>query len=109
MWARAADGTDPRAADGTDPRAADGTDAGAAAGAELTEYGIGEREKYSASPEELVTTLTTLGFRNSSTLANRREIVLISSDGSASIGATAASMVPGSINGSSPCRLTMMR
>ena len=36
-------------------------------------------------------------------------MVLISSDGSASSGATAASMVAGSISGSSPCTLTMAR
>src|SRR5688572_6409342 len=88
-------------------RAADGTEFVRAT--EGTELGIGAREKYSASPARLVTTLTTLGLWNSSASRRGRLAVLISSDESASIGAIAASIVSGSINGSSPCRLTTAR
>ena len=59
--------------------------------------GIGAREKYSAKPSRSTTTLVTFGFCSSAASSMRRRSVLISSAGSVANGATAASIISGSM------------
>ncbi len=69
--------------------------------------GIGAREKYRANPSRSTTTLVTLGLPMSAGSWMRVRSVLIISCGSPANGATAWSIMAGSMSGSSPWTLTI--
>ena len=68
---------------------------------------MGDREKYSANPRTSLTTLTTFGSATASLVRKRVQTVDMSSAGSSRKGSMAASIVSGSMSGSSPWTLTM--
>ncbi len=68
---------------------------------------MGDREKYSANPRTSLTTLTTFGSAFASLVSIGVQTVDMRSAGSSRKGSMAASIVSGSMSGSSPWTLTM--